>query len=62
MGLYLKSLHQNHNQHRPHRQLRPITEDLFSQMPEQDASYEYDSFVVDDNHVSFSKDLLKLKI
>ena len=54
MGNYLRSLH-NNSIVRPQRQLRPITEDLFSQMPTQDASYEYDSFVVDDHHVSFSK-------
>ena len=34
------------------RPLRPITDDIFSQMPTQDLTYALDSFVVPDDHVS----------
>ena len=34
------------------RELPPITDDIFSQMPTQDTSYALDSFVVSDSHVS----------
>ena len=31
------------------RKLAPITDDIFSQAPQQDTSYQYDSFVVKDD-------------
>lgn len=34
------------------RKLAPITSDIFSQIPEQDTSYDLDSFCVPDDHVS----------
>lgn len=34
------------------RKLKPITDDIFSQMPTQDTSYAYDSFCVPDDHIS----------
>ena len=35
------------------RKLKPISDEIFSQMPEQDETYEHDSFVVADDYVSF---------
>ncbi len=34
------------------RSLRPITDDIFSQMPTQDITYALDSFVVPDDQLS----------
>jgi hypothetical protein len=34
------------------RQLRPITDEIFSQMPTQDTSYVLDSFVIADDQIS----------
>ena len=34
------------------RKLKPITDDIFSQMPEQDDSYVVDSFCVSDNYMT----------
>ena len=56
---YQQSLNQKNNpylqNHFMNRKLKPITDDLFSQMPVQDNSYAYDSFVVSDDHVSIYK-------
>lgn len=52
-GVYQKSIkNREHNNHYLNRPLRPVTDDLFSQMPTQDTSYAMDSFVVADDHVS----------
>ncbi len=53
---YLRSLNRiEENQFGKSRKLRPITDDIFSQMPTQDTSYVYDSFVVNDDEISFSE-------
>jgi hypothetical protein len=40
--------------HFMNRKLKPITDDIFSQMPSQtDNTYDYDSFCVPDDQVSF---------
>ena len=43
------------------RELPPITDDIFSQMPTQDTSYALDSFVVSDDHVSVCSEFICLK-
>lgn len=35
------------------RKLAPITDDIFSQAPQQDNSYQYDSFVVQDDEIVY---------
>jgi hypothetical protein len=40
---------QNENPRYLTRKLAPITDDIFSQVPIQDTSYQYDSFVVKDD-------------
>ena len=58
-AVYQKSLkNREHNNHYLNRPLRPITDDIFSQMPTQDTSYGMDSFVVADDHISFQSWLI----
>lgn len=56
MAFYQKSVQNMAANNKPsylNRPMRPITDDIFSQMPSQDLSYMHDSFVVSDDHVSF---------
>jgi hypothetical protein len=58
---YQQSLKDNPYMAKNHinRKLRPITDDIFSQMPVQDTSYAMDSFCVPDNHASIYESELK---
>ncbi|CAF0760948.1 unnamed protein product [Brachionus calyciflorus] len=61
---YQKSVRDAENNRLPHfmtRKLRPITDDIFSQMPTQDTTYDYDSFCVPDDHVSIYEKKSKKK-
>jgi hypothetical protein len=52
MRFHRKMMRNDEHNMRP-RAMRPVTDDIFSQAPEQDSSYMLDSFVVSDEHVSF---------
>ena len=56
---YQKSLRDPNNpymaNHWMNRKLKPITAEIFSQMPTEDTSYALDSFCVADDHVSVNK-------